>query len=248
MTCFGKRAAKIIALLGIVLLLGAAACAVYLSDFYHADMELVEAFAAEQAVEMRREENGYLVFEPDAANAGFIFYPGGKVEYTAYIPLMKSLASEGILCVLVKMPFHLAVFNVDAADGIAEQYPQIKHWYIGGHSLGGAMAAAYLSECAGEFDGLILLGAYSAADLSETDISVLSVYGSEDLVLDREKYESSRENLPEAFEEIVVEGGCHAHFGMYGPQDGDGTPTLTNAEQIAVTAAAIAAMVNRTAA
>ena len=220
------------------------ACGIYLSDYYHADMEAVEAFAPAAAVEMHTDENGKYIFKPDNATKGLIFYPGGKVEYTAYIPLMQQLASEDILCVLVEMPFNLAVFDIDAADGIQEQYPEIEDWYIGGHSLGGSMAAAYLEEHQDEFAGLILLGSYSTADISDTDIDVLSVYGSEDTVLNAEKYAENKSNLPEHFHEVVIDGGCHAYFGMYGNQDGDGTPDINNETQIAITADAIADVID----
>lgn len=236
------KAARRISLLAVIVLLAAAACALYLGDFYRADMDAVEAFGS--TAEMQLAENGSIIWEVEDASSGFIFYPGGKVEHTAYIPLMKALASEGILCVLVEMPFHLAVFDIDAADGIQEEYPQIENWYIGGHSLGGSMAAAYLSEHSDSFDGLILLGSYSTADLTETGLRVLSIYGSEDKVLNREKYEENRKNLPAGFEELVIDGGCHAYFGVYGAQKGDGTPEITNEEQIRFAADAVAAMVS----
>ena len=215
------------------------ACGVYLSDYYHADGEAIEAFIVEKPVEMQMAENGNLVWEPEHASAGFLFYPGGKVEHTAYIPLMEKMASEGVLCVLVEMPFRLAVFDMDATEGIQAQYPGIEEWYIGGHSLGGSMAASYLEKGTEPFDGLILLGSYSTADLSGMDLEVLSIYGSEDQVLNRESYEENKGNLPVGFEEIVIEGGCHAYFGMYGAQDGDGMPGITNEEQIEKTADAI---------
>ena len=215
------------------------ACAVYLGDYYHADMAAIEAFMLESDVEAEFITDNMIVFAPDGATTGFIFYPGGKVEYTAYIPLMKALASEGIFCVLVEMPFNLAVLEVDAADGIQEQYPEIESWYIGGHSLGGSMAAAYAADHADAFDGLILLGAYSTADITDTGMEVLSIFGSEDGVLNREKYDTYRANLPGDFTELVIDGGCHACFGMYGPQEGDGIPSISNEEQINLTADAI---------
>ena len=148
---------------------------------------------------------------------------------------MQACAEQGIMCVLLEMPFNLAVFDVNAADGIQEQYPEIEEWYIGGHSLGGSMAASYLADNAEEYEGLILLGSYAANDLSDTDLDVLSIYGSEDKVMNREKYDENKSNLPDDFTEIVIDGGCHAYFGMYGAQDGDGTPVITNEEQIALT-------------
>jgi hypothetical protein len=80
-----------------------------------------------------------------------------------------------------------------------------------------------------------LLGSYSTADLSDTDLAVLSVFGSEDKVMNREKYKDNKSNLPSDFTEFVIDGGCHAYFGMYGSQDGDGTPEITNKEQIRIT-------------
>lgn len=180
-------------------------------------------------------------FCPENAEAGLIFYPGGKVEHTAYAPLLQALAEQDILCVLVKMPCNLAVLDVNAAEGIPEQFPELESWYIGGHSLGGSMAASYAAEQAQALEGLILLAAYSTADLTETGLEVLSLYGTEDGVLNRQKYESSRVNLPEGFREVIIEGGNHAQFGSYGPQEGDGTAAIMQTAQIRQTADAIAA-------
>ena len=138
------------------------------------------------------------------------------------------------------MPFNLAVFDINAADGIIESFPEISSWGIGGHSLGGSMAASYASDKADEFNSLILLGAYSTADLSKSNLSVLSVYGSEDKVLNLEKYKKYRKNLPADTDEVVIEGGCHAYFGAYGEQAGDGKATISPAEQITFTADKIA--------
>ena len=212
------------------------ACAIYLGDYYRADEGAIAVFAPEDNISVSTPDDGNVVFEPQNATVGFIFYPGGKVEAKAYQPLMAELARKGVLCVLVEMPFHLAVFDINAADGIQEQYPHIEDWYIGGHSLGGSMAASYLADHVDEYEGLILLGSYSTADLSDTDLRVLSIYGSEDRVLNHEKYGENKSNLPDGFCEVVIEGGCHAYFGMYGAQDGDGTPTISNHEQIALTA------------
>ena len=219
------------------------ACAIYLGDYYRADEGAIAVFAPEDNVTVSTLKDGNIVFEPQGATVGFIFYPGGKVEANAYQPLMAELAREGVLCVLVEMPFNLAVFDINAADGIQEQYPEIKDWYIGGHSLGGSMAASYLADHVDEYEGLILLGSYSTADLSDTDLDVLSIFGSEDKVLNREKYDENKSNLPDGFSEAVIEGGCHAYFGLYGAQDGDGTPTIANHEQIELTAEYILKMV-----
>ncbi len=214
------------------------ACGIYVSDYYHAETDSIAAF--KPFVSKNEIEDGMVVFNAEKAIAGLIFYPGGKVEYSSYEPLMKACAERGITCVLVEMPFNLAVLDMNAADGIQEKYPEIEKWYIGGHSLGGSMAASYLSENSDAFEGLVLLGSYSTADLSVTEVSVLSLYGSEDMVMNREKYDENKTNLPDDFTEIVIDGGCHAYFGMYGNQEGDGTPTITQSEQIEFTAEKIA--------
>lgn len=223
----------------IALLIIFGSCAIYLGDYYRADERAISAFNTYENINVTISDNGNVILMPQNATRGFIFYPGGKVEHRAYEPLLFELAREGFLCVLVKMPFNLAVFDINAADGIQEQYPEIDEWYIGGHSLGGSMAASYLEKNADDYKALILLGSYSTADLTATELDVLSIYGSEDQVINLEKYEANKSNLPKHFTEIVIEGGCHAYFGMYGAQDGDGTPTISNAEQIRITAKAI---------
>lgn len=221
-----------------VLGISAAGFGIYVSGTYEAAPEaqaLLESGAG-SGTEILQGDGNRIVVKPEQPEAGLIFYPGGKVEPEAYVPLMDALAQRGILCVLVKMPFNLAVFDMDAADGIAEQFPEIGHWYIGGHSLGGAMAAAYAAEHAEELEGLLLLAAYSTADLGSRELRALSLYGSEDGVLNREKYGECRENLPPDTEEVVIKGGCHAYFGMYGEQEGDREALISPEEQIEETA------------
>lgn len=220
----------------------AAAFAVYVNIYYHAEPAAVQAMASAEAVSVYELRDGVTVFAPEEPLAGFIFYPGGKVEHTAYAPLLRACAERQVLCVLVRMPCNLAVLNASGADGMQEQFPGIERWYIGGHSLGGAMAASYAASHASELDGLVLLAAYSTQDLSESGLAVLSMYGSEDGVLDMEKYEQYRSNLPADTVEVVIDGGCHAGFGQYGVQSGDGTPAISSDEQIVRTADEIAQM------
>lgn len=237
-----KRHRKLWIWLGIFLSLIAllvGTCAIYLLSYYHADTNAIEAFKQGASINETVLPDGTIVYEPNGAIAGFIFYPGGKVEHTAYLPLMQTLAKNGILCVLIEMPFRLAVLDVNAADGILALFPNIDNWYMGGHSLGGAMAASYLSEHTNSFSGLVLLGAYCTKDITSTDLAVLSIYGSEDKVLNMKKYRKNKKNLPDDFTEIVIDGGCHAYFGMYGKQSGDGIPSISNEEQIIITAETI---------
>ena len=236
-----KHKKKLIVLSSAIIVLMAIVigCAVYVNDYYHADGEALAEYTSQSVANATYTigADGLIIATPTEAKAGFIFYPGGKVEYNSYLPLMLALAEKGILCVLTPMPCNLAVLDMNAADGITEKFPEIEDWYIGGHSLGGSMAASYLAKNEDTIDGLVLLGSYSTAEL--TGSRVLSLYGSEDGVMNREKYEKYKTNLPEGFTEIIIEGGNHAYFGMYGEQKGDGKASISATEQISITADAI---------
>ena len=241
-----KKRTRIIlsACLAVLLVIGIGGYA-YLSDYYHADETALEAMAY-QTDSVKAEQDGDVIwFVPEDPTTGLIFYPGGKVEYTAYAPLLRACAENGILCALVRMPGNLAVLDANAADGLQQEHPEITTWYVAGHSLGGAMAANYAAEHSENFAGLILLAAYSTKDLTGTPLRVLSVYGSEDGVMNRDSYEKNRANLPADTTEVILDGGCHAQFGNYGPQDGDGIPTISGEEQIRQTAEAIAVFVSQ---
>ena len=207
----------------------------YINHYYHANGRAEEALESDRTVTVSYPDKNTVVFMPEEVHSGLIFYPGGKVEYTAYAPLMHELAENGVLCIVPHVTWNLAILDVNAADGYKEQFPEVEHWYLGGHSLGGSAAAMYAADHAEEYDGLILLASYSTDDLRDSGLSVLSVYGENDGVLNRDKYADYRDNLPADYTEFVIDGGCHAFFGSYGAQKGDGTPAITPEEQVATT-------------
>lgn len=177
----------------------------------------------------------WVVFTPKdkLIETGFIIYPGGHVDFRAYAPIAKMIAAKGFLVVIVPMPLSLAVLNSDAALNVIASFPQIKHWAIGGHSLGGAMAAHFIFQHLGVVDGLILWAAYSASseDLSDMDIKVLSISGSHDGLSTPEKIEDSRSRLPADTSWIMIPGGNHAQFGWYGNQEGDNPSEISRHAQ-----------------
>lgn len=235
-----KKSIKIlVAVLVALAVVAVAAFASYTADFYRADAAAVLALESDEKVETRYISDDIVAFCPDTAEKGIIFYPGGKVEYTAYAPLLEALAQEGVLTVVVKMPFNLAVMDINAADGIQQHFPEINNWYMAGHSLGGSMAASYIADNAQKYQGLILLASYSTADLTDSSLKVLSIYGSEDKVLNLESYNENYINLPQNTTEVIIEDGCHAYFGSYGEQDGDGTAKITPEQQIEITVQAV---------
>jgi hypothetical protein len=221
---------RILIILAAVILTLAGTFLIYVLQYYKAAATAQDIYSTySESIEVGKD---YTVFypEPDKnKNKGLIFYPGGKVEETAYAPILNRLSGEGITCVLIKMPFHLAVFDVNAADGIMEQFPEITSWYMGGHSLGGAMASSYAVKHSEEVAGLILLAAYP---VNKSDIPAVIIYGSEDKVLNRDK-------LKGLTGLVEIQGGNHAQFGNYGFQKGDGTASISSEEQQIETVQAI---------
>ncbi|PKO14759.1 MAG: alpha/beta hydrolase [Chloroflexi bacterium HGW-Chloroflexi-10] len=162
-----------------------------------------------------------------------IFYPGGRVDYRAYAPLLNAIAEKGTPIYLVKMPLNLAVFGINKADQVIQANPQYSQWAIGGHSLGGAMAANYARNNPDEIDAMILWASYPAEsdDFSTTNLSVLSISGTLDGLSTPEKIQASAILLPTSTVWEKIEGGNHAQFGSYGAQPGDNPPGISEADQ-----------------
>ncbi|MHB1357194.1 MAG: alpha/beta hydrolase [Anaerolineae bacterium] len=177
----------------------------------------------------------WLVFAPlqAAPTKGFIIYPGGHVDARAYAPTARALAAEGTLVVIVKMPLSLAVLASDSASQVVAAYPQIKTWAIGGHSLGGAMAAFFVYNHPDVMHGLVLWAAYPAnsASLADSSVSVISMYGTFDGLAAEFITGSSRALLPANTTWLQIDGGNHAQFGWYGAQAGDGVATISREAQ-----------------
>ena len=201
---------------------------IYTGIYYHADETAVAALESDGSVFVTRTEYGWMFDGPSDENV-LVFYPGAKVEETAYAPLAHRLAGEGMDVCLVEMPFRLAFFASGKAQDVLAQY-DYPNRYIGGHSLGGAMAANYAADHGETLSGVILLAAYPTKELDD-DLLLLSIRGSEDGVLNLEKVEAGRRFSPRRTEELVIEGGNHAQFGNYGIQSGDGDASITWEEQ-----------------
>ncbi len=185
------------------------------------------------------ETNSSIALGNLASEYGFVFYPGAKVEPAAYMPLLEKLADQGIYCTIAKMPFNFAFFNANAADALMSDAPAVKHWWIGGHSLGGVVASSYAAGHTDALEGIVLLAAYSTDDLSDSGLDAVVLYGSSDLVVNRDNLAKCESNLPNAARSAIVEGGNHAGFGDYGAQAGDGEAVISADEQQTIAARAI---------
>ncbi len=205
---------------------------VWTSNYYKATEETLAVFQSESDVTI--ESGKYITFTPKTAtDTGFIFYPGGKVEAEAYASLCKSIAKRGYKVVIVPMPFKLAVLGKNRATNVLEAYPEIKHWAIGGHSLGGVMAANYAYTNPTKIEGLILYASYPQDNnnMSNLNIKVLSSWGSEDGVADLNKIKAAEKLLPKDSIFQSIEGGNHGQFGNYGFQKSDNISNITASKQ-----------------
>ena len=199
-------------------------CFVYVSDYYHASDSVQEYLKGTREVSVTEISEGLFLDGPGEGDA-MIFYPGAKVEYTAYLPILHSLAKDGIDCFLLKMPANLALLGMKKADRVLDSY-DYQSWYIGGHSLGGVAASMYAASH--DLNGLILLAAYPTKEIDEP---TLELYGSNDGVLNLKKRDEGDQYLPDNASIAVIEGGNHAQFGDYGTQKGDGAASISKEEQ-----------------
>lgn len=226
-----KRKRRI--LTGLILVLAVAGLFLwrYLTP-YVPEESAVTALASSGGVTVEQNDN-WISFEPSVAlGTSVIFYPGGLVEAEAYAPLAKRVAAAGHPFYIARMPLNLAVIKGDAADEIIRVHPQ-QSFVLGGHSLGGVMASRYASEHPDQLEGVFFLASYpdEKGKLKDTTLSVLSLMGTEDKVVDRDKYNEGRSYLPGNTVYNSIPGGNHAQFGSYGPQKGDGEATITEEDQ-----------------
>lgn len=224
---------KIILILFAVLVLSTGGFFLWASDYYHAEESAKAVVQNDTSVSV---QGGLTILSPEtASDTAFIFYPGAKVEASAYLPILQDIKDTcGITCILVEMPLNMAIFDSGAAGRIIERFPEIKKWYVGGHSMGGAMASSFASGHTGDVEGLILMGAYIYGDYPPE--KALTVYGT--FNSDLEKNIDYTENI------VVIDGGNHAQFGNYGKQKGDPDASISDAEQQKITVDAIQAFLS----
>ncbi|MGB4441099.1 MAG: alpha/beta hydrolase [Coriobacteriia bacterium] len=237
----------------LVLALAAAAFLVWAHPPLGPGERALTALESGDGVSVTHTDHGW-VFLPESEwgvpATGLVFYPGGRVDARSYAPFARALAAEGHAVVVVEVPLSFAVLEVGAANDViaSPQLAAVTRWAVGGHSLGGAMAAQYIADTPqSEVEGLLLLAAYppSGADLSGSGVSVTDVTATLDGVLDRENWVAGRALLPENAFRVSISGGNHAGFGDYGEQPGDTPATCTPEEQLLQTVRAADELLQR---
>jgi dienelactone hydrolase len=225
--------AWLLAVLGLVLLAGIGWGIQWAT---YARPPLPEALdALESDAQVRVAGEPWLTFSPESRTptTGFIFYPGGRVDPRAYASLMRAIAAEGYLVVVPAMPVNMAVFRPNVAGEIVAYYPEIEYWVIGGHSVGGAMAAQYTAAHPDAIDGLVIWASYppNRADLSHLAIPVVSIYGSRELRVNDASVGERKPLLPEDTRYVRIEGGDHHQFGSYVIDPADHLAVISRASQ-----------------
>lgn len=183
---------------------------------------------------------GWFIDGP-ATDKAIIFYPGAKVDTIAYLPVLMMIAEEDADVFLIDMPLHYAFFGLNKADKIMAAY-SYDEWYMSGHSLGAAMSGVYASKHLDELAGVIMLAGYPSKSLKHDGFSLLSIYGTNDGNV--EMLQKGKDNRPDDYSEVVIDGGNHAQFGDYGLQKGDGTAKIDPQKQWDETAEAIKKFLN----
>lgn len=192
-----------------------------------AEPEPLETVRENTALTVTDAEEGIVLAPADGGSeVGLVFIPGANVDPWAYAAILQGLAEDGVTVVITRPWLNLAFFDPRGMDAFTSAAPEVDVWAVGGHSLGGVRAC----QLAPDADGLVLFASYCANDLSDSRLPVLSLAGSEDGLSTPEKIADARDLLPSDAELVEIAGASHASFGDYGPQSGDGTPTISTTE------------------
>ncbi len=239
-------------------LLGVILCSVFLGGWGEARADCIlmpEALAALESdcrvtvtkvtvAQWPEDSNFYYVFKPRyiTPTIGFIVYPGAYAYPEAYAPSAHAIAAKGFLVAVVKMKQDLAIMSHDRAEAVIQDNPSVAQWIIGGHSLGGVAACFYAYEHLDMFQGIVLWASYPAdtSSLAQTDLKVISIYGTKDLGIDAIK--ASAKNLPPDTQWVEIEGANHSQFCWCAGEPGEhDIPDITReAQQAEINKATIA--------
>jgi hypothetical protein len=195
--------------------------------------EATAALSSSPGAEFTQGADGRLTYRPTGSDpsTGLVLYPGGKVPPAGYAPTARAIAEAGYLVSVVPVPFNLAVFDIGAAASVIENHPEIEHWVVGGHSLGGSMAAQFIDGNPGLVDGLALWASWSAAEISEQALTTLTTWGTLDNATASITSTENIGHLGSSVTAVPIEGGNHEQMGWYTGQPDDPPAAITREAQ-----------------
>ena len=223
--------------------LGLAAMLLVLRPF-PAEQVALDALTSDDSVTVTDTRTSTTFAPAGGEQTGLVLYPGARVDPRAYAVLARDIAAAGSRVVVLKCPFDLALLCTGAADGyLTDEVP----WTVGGHSLGGVAASSFAAGSTA-VDGIVFWAAYPLSDLSDRDdLAATSIYGTEDGLSKPQDVIGRRDLMPPDVTYVPVEGAVHAFFGSYGPQPGDGEPSVDrDTAQAAIVAATVEALARTT--
>ena len=186
-----------------------------------------------------------LAFMPARANrkAALVFICGSGIHPHAYAPLLRPIADAGHAVFVVRLPYRFAPLGshkdeaVNRARTIIAAHPEVGHWVVAGHSLGGALAARLARSERGLHAAFVLIGTTHPKedDLSHLAVPFTKVYATNDNIAPSDRVMAGKRLLPPDTEWVEIKGGNHSQFGHYGHQLFDGTATISRESQQAAT-------------
>jgi len=175
---------------------------------------------------------------------GLLLLPGGRVDFRAYAAVARELACHELVVVVQNVPFGFALLDHDRALGpqgpLRRAFPGVRHWFVGGHSLGGVAAACYARRHPQDVEGLVLWASYPSAthSLADQRLPVASLCGSDDGLVAPQRVQAMRHLLPANARLVELDGANHTQFGDYWDgcnhgyvQNGDRPASLSRSEQ-----------------
>lgn len=185
------------------------------------------------------------VFKSKHSRLTVIFYPGAMVEPNSYSIWARDVAKAEYTVKIAHFPLNMAFFKLNAADSLVQTKDK---YVIGGHSLGGAMAARYAHKCKNKkLKGVFFLASYAdeKGRLDNKPYSTLSITATHDGVLNWNNYKKYKKYLPKDTSYVSIKGGNHGGFGSYGNQKGDKKATISNYKQQQIIAKQIIIWLNK---
>ena len=221
-----RRARRIAAGVGALLVVGVVGILIWSQvGVMAAEPEPLATVRADPGLEITDDGAGIVLAPADeASEIGLVYIPGAKVDPWAYAAKLSGLVDVGITVVITRPTLNLAFFDLRPLEAFTALAPQVDTWMVGGHSLGGVRAC----QLAQDADALVLFASYCATDLTGSGLPVLSIGGEDDGLSTPAKIADARDLLPADAELVEIAGAGHASFGDYGPQAGDGTPTISD--------------------
>lgn len=212
--------------------------------------EAIAALASDASVAV--EEGRYLVFRPQAGEPrmGVIFYPGANSDVRGYAPVLRRIAAAGYFVVDVPMPLEFAFLAPNRALDVQAAFPEIRHWALVGHSLGGAMAASFAYNHPDAITGLVIWDSFPAPNnsLAAWKRPVWHIHRATPDGAPPSAFTERRPLFPSDSRWVPIPGGIHMYFGAFegGGYTEDWEPSIPREQQhdtaVAATLEALQAM------